>query len=91
MVSDKYLKPFSNPKQSINTSSDTPSEQINNDIRKQNAQHNNIINLTEGISTIIDQGGGSLYKFIVNPVTNRKVSIYGRTGKKVLEYYLSIL
>ena len=32
-----------------------------------------------------------IYNFIVNPITHRKVSIYGKTGVKILRHYLSIL
>ena len=44
-MSSKYLKPFDNPKQPATTSSAPPSSQINDQIGKQNAQQNNIINL----------------------------------------------
>ena len=33
--------------------------------------------------------GGNLYNTIVNPQTGRKVSIYGKTGKKILSKYLN--
>ena len=32
-----------------------------------------------------------MYKKIINPLTGRKVSIYGKTGKKILKNYLNIL
>ena len=39
------------------------------------------------------QTGGSRqeYNYIINPYTNRKVSIYGRTGRRVLKSYLITL
>ena len=32
-----------------------------------------------------------LYNFIINPVTHRKVSIYGKKGQKILQQYYSLL
>ncbi len=29
-----------------------------------------------------------MYKYIINPLTGRKVSIYGKLGKKILQKYL---
>ena len=32
---------------------------------------------------------GGAYNFIINPETNRRVSIYGRVGKRVIRNYIS--
>ena len=32
-----------------------------------------------------------MYEFIINPKTNRKVSIFGKTGKKILKNYIEFL
>ena len=37
-----------------------------------------------------EQFGGA-YNFIINPKTNRKVSIYGKLGTKILKNYLNFL
>ena len=31
-----------------------------------------------------------MYNYIINPVTNRKVSVYGKLGKKIINNYLNI-
>jgi len=38
----------------------------------------------------INQTGGA-YLYIINPKSNRKVSIYGKTGKRVLKNYLKMI
>jgi hypothetical protein len=35
--------------------------------------------------------GGMEFNYIYNPETGRKVSIYGKTGKKILENYVKYL
>ena len=37
------------------------------------------------------QTGGAEFQYIVNPESGRKVSIHGKTGKKVLKNYLNKL
>ena len=39
------------------------------------------------------KGGGDkkTYGYIVNPKTNRKVNIYGKTGQKVLRSYINYM
>jgi len=37
------------------------------------------------------QNGGNLYNYIVNPKTGNKVSIKGKTGKKIIKEYISKL
>jgi len=56
-------------------------------------QYLNIDNCKNSISAYgnrNEQTGGS-FKFIVNPKTNRQVSIFGKTGQKVLRNYLKNL
>jgi len=36
-------------------------------------------------------GGGSAYRQIVNPLTNRKVSIRSRLGQQIINQYISVL
>ena len=39
----------------------------------------------------IHTGGGNPYDFIINPFTNRKVSIFSKKGKSILKYYVNSL
>lgn len=39
-------------------------------------------------SSTISMWGGDIYKYIINPITNRKVLIKGKLGKKILRKYL---
>ena len=36
-------------------------------------------------------GAGGGYNYIVNPFTNRKVSIFGKRGKEIIKHYLKNL
>ena len=86
---DKYGKAFDYPEVSAHRSSAPPAEQVNGQIQTMNMKQNNIINLTEGRTTKIDQGGGSsVYNYIINPITNRKVKLSSRTGKKIIKNYI---
>ncbi len=40
-------------------------------------------------STALQTGGGSVYDSIVNPETGRKVSIFTKKGRKILENYIA--
>lgn len=87
---------FEYPKKPVNTSSIPPSDLANNQLSKSEMKHNFIIDITEGkvnhiISEYKQSGAGkvdSLYDYILNPVTNRKVSIYSKLGKKILKKYI---
>ena len=45
-------------------------------------------NSQQGNSQQNNSQQGGAYKYIINPVTNRKVSITGKLGKKILDNYL---
>ena len=62
--------------------------------RLEGDQYLNIDNCNNSINAFgnrNEQTGGSSFKFIVNPETNRQVSIFGKTGQKVLRNYLKNL
>ena len=56
------------------------------DCNKQNTVPQNISNSLE--SKITNNQKGGAYSKIVNPLTGRKVSIFGRLGKKILKNYI---
>ena len=35
--------------------------------------------------------GGGVYNYITNPLTNRKISIYGKLGKQILKNYFTFI
>uniref|UniRef100_A0A6C0J119 Uncharacterized protein n=1 Tax=viral metagenome TaxID=1070528 RepID=A0A6C0J119_9ZZZZ len=87
-------KAFVYPKKSVNTSSLPPSNLVNNQVSKSELKHNFIIDIAEGrVDTIIPeykQSGGNnpnIYNYIINPLTNRKVSIYSKLGNNILKKY----
>lgn len=102
MTKNKYdiaaREAFHYPEQSINTSSKPPSELLNKQFSEGQIKHNFIIDMSEGrISKMTEnykQSGGSYnnkYNYIINPLTNRKVSIYSILGNKILKKYLFFL
>lgn len=58
-------------------------------LRKQlnNIQVANLTAQKKLTSNTTVQKGGDNYQYIINPATNRRVSVYGAIGKKILEQY----
>lgn len=42
-------------------------------------------------STNIQTGGSSPYDYIINPLTNHKVSLFSKKGKSILKYYINAI
>lgn len=62
-----------------------------NDIQKINERNTENLKVLEKLRKSSQKGGGNTneYTYIVNPRTNRKVNIHGKTGQKILRTYAS--
>ena len=84
-------------KQDASVSSQPPNHVLSNQINNETNNHNNIINLVYGKTDKVNQTGGGFYydwnkyNYIINPKTDRKVSIHSKLGKTIINNYLKSL
>ena len=89
----KYGKAFDYPEVSSKTSSQPPSDHINNQVNAMNQKQNNIINLTEGRTTklVLEGGASSIdYMYIIDPRNFKPYSVSSNKGKNLLKRYLKM-
>ena len=62
-----------------------------NDIQKINQRNTENLKILENLRKTDQKGGGNIdkYTYIINPATNRKVNIHGKTGQRILANYIN--